>query len=65
MEPRLNFRELATEGLKAMLGLERFVLVGHSLGGVVCVAYLGQHPERVAGLFLLDPAGDGRQIPAE
>lgn len=25
MEPRLNFRELAPEGLKAMLGLERFV----------------------------------------
>ncbi len=25
MEPRLNFRELATDGLKAMLGLEHFV----------------------------------------
>lgn len=47
------------------LGLERFVLVGHSMGGAVCVAYAGLHPDRVAGLFLLDPASDGRAIPAE
>jgi pimeloyl-ACP methyl ester carboxylesterase len=47
------------------LGLQRFVLVGHSLGGAVCAAYAGLHPERVAGLFLLDPASDGRPIPAE
>jgi pimeloyl-ACP methyl ester carboxylesterase len=47
------------------LGLQRFVLVGHSLGGAVCAAYAGLHPDRVAGLFLLDPASDGRAIPAE
>jgi pimeloyl-ACP methyl ester carboxylesterase len=47
------------------LGLQRFVLVGHSMGGAICAAYAGQHPERVAGLFLLDPASDGRAIPAE
>lgn len=47
------------------LGLERFVLVGHSLGGAVCAAYAAAHPSRVAGLLLLDPASDGRQIPAE
>ncbi|MFP2907436.1 alpha/beta fold hydrolase [Pyxidicoccus sp. 3LFB2] len=47
------------------LGLQRFVLVGHSMGGAVCAAYAGQHPERVAGLFLVDPASDGRSIPAE
>ncbi|QDE84643.1 alpha/beta fold hydrolase [Myxococcus xanthus] len=47
------------------LGLQRFVLVGHSLGGAVCVAYAGAHPDRVAGLFLLDPASDGRSMPAE
>jgi len=47
------------------LGLQRVVLVGHSLGGVVCVAFAGLHPERVAGLFLLDPAGDGRKLPAD
>jgi pimeloyl-ACP methyl ester carboxylesterase len=46
------------------LALARAVLVGHSLGGVVCAAFAGAHPERVAGLFLLDPASDGRQLPA-
>lgn len=47
------------------LGFQRFVLVGHSLGGAVCVAYAGAHPDRVAALFLLDPASDGRAMPAE
>ncbi|MCP3105141.1 alpha/beta fold hydrolase [Myxococcus sp. K15C18031901] len=47
------------------VGLERFVLVGHSLGGAVCAAYAGAHPSRVAGLLLVDPASDGRTIPAE
>ena len=45
------------------LELSRFVLAGHSLGAAVAVAYAGAHPERVAGLFLLDPATDGRFIP--
>ncbi|RKH40693.1 alpha/beta fold hydrolase [Corallococcus sicarius] len=47
------------------LGLSRVVLVGHSLGGAVCVAWAGANPERVAGLFLLDPASDGRSVPPE
>jgi pimeloyl-ACP methyl ester carboxylesterase len=46
-------------------GLERFVLVGHSLGGGVALAYAGAHPERVERLLLLDPIGDGTRIPAE
>jgi pimeloyl-ACP methyl ester carboxylesterase len=44
------------------LGLERFVLVGHSMGGGVALSYAGAHPDRVAGLLLLDPIGDGKQI---
>lgn len=47
------------------LGLTRFVLVGHSMGGAVALAFAGAHPERVAGLLLLDPASDGRTVPAE
>lgn len=47
------------------LGLARFVLVGHSMGGAVAVSYAAAHPTRVAGLFLVDPAADGRQIPTE
>lgn len=49
----------------AARGLERFVLVGHSWGGAVAVAIAGRQPERVAGLLLLDPAGDGRLMPKE
>ena len=48
------------------LGLDRFVLMGHSMGGGVALVYAGAHPDRVAGLFLVDPIGDGKQIrPAE
>jgi pimeloyl-ACP methyl ester carboxylesterase len=46
------------------LGIGRFVLVGHSLGGGVALRYAGAYPDRVAGLLLLDPIGDGTQIPA-
>jgi pimeloyl-ACP methyl ester carboxylesterase len=35
------------------IGLDRFVLVGHSLGGTVAAAFAGRYPERVAGLVLL------------
>ena len=48
-----------------VLGLERFALVGHSLGGAIAIALAAAHPRRVAGLFLLDPATDGRALPAE
>jgi pimeloyl-ACP methyl ester carboxylesterase len=47
------------------LGLERFVLVGHSMGGGVALAYAGKYPERVAGLVLVDPIGDAKQIPPD
>ena len=39
------------------LGLERFVLVGHSMGGSAAVAYTAEHPERVAGLVLAGTPG--------
>lgn len=40
----------------------RIVLVGHSLGGLYATYFTNLHPERVAGLVLLDPSqpGDGR-----
>jgi len=47
------------------LGIRTFVLLGHSLGGGVALTYAGAHPDRVAGLLLLDPIGDGKQIPAQ
>jgi len=39
------------------LGLKRFVLVGHSMGGAAATAYAGAHPDRVAGLVLVGTPG--------
>lgn len=39
------------------LGLTRFVLVGHSMGGSVAIAYADRHPEKVAGLLLAGTPG--------
>jgi pimeloyl-ACP methyl ester carboxylesterase len=36
------------------LGLHRLVVVGHSLGGRVATLFAGRHPERMAGLVLVD-----------
>lgn len=49
------------------LGLKRFVLVGHSLGGAASIAYAAAHPERVAGLVLVGapgrtPAAQAQQV---
>jgi len=42
------------EGLRAHLGLERFVLLGHSHGGFVAQAYAVGHPDHLRGLVLYD-----------
>jgi pimeloyl-ACP methyl ester carboxylesterase len=39
------------------LGLKRFVLVGHSLGGAAAIAYAGAHGDRVASLVLVGTPG--------
>jgi len=44
------------------LGLKRFVLVGHSMGGAASLAYAGKNPDRVAGLVL---AGTPGKLPPE
>lgn len=40
------------------LGEERYLLAGHSLGGPILRAYATAHPERVAGLVLIDQAAE-------
>jgi pimeloyl-ACP methyl ester carboxylesterase len=38
----------------AALGIGRLVIVGHSLGGRIATLFAGRHPERMAGLVLVD-----------
>jgi pimeloyl-ACP methyl ester carboxylesterase len=50
------------EAVTAALGFERLVVVGHSLGGRIATLFAGRHPERIAGLVLVDigPEVDAR-----
>lgn len=60
-------RDLAKYSIEAMagdvaavvdtLGLDRVVLVGHSIGGAVAIAFATAHPDRVAGLLLVGAPG--------
>ena len=44
------------EAVTTELGIERVVLIGHSLGGRISMLYSGRHPERIAGLVIVDSA---------
>lgn len=43
-------------GFADKLGVESFVLIGHSLGGTVACLFAEKYPERLAGLVLEDTA---------
>lgn len=38
------------------MGLDKFILVGHSLGGIIVAAYRDAYPEAVSHLVLASPA---------
>jgi proline iminopeptidase len=44
----------AVEGVRAAIGVERFVMLGHSHGGFVAQGYALTHPEHLRGLVLYD-----------
>ena len=53
------------ETWRRVLGLERFVLLGHSLGAFLACAYTLRHPERVRHLVLVDPWGVSPPLPED
>lgn len=46
------------EAVAAALEIERLVLVGHSLGGRISMLFAAAHPERMAGLVIVDAGPD-------
>lgn len=54
-------RAVAMGHLESLVGDERAVLVGHSFGGQLSMAFALRHPDRVAGLGLLS-TGPGYRV---
>lgn len=64
-QPSAKDYAYALHGLVNVLGLHKFVLVGHSLGAMMAAAYAAAYPQRVHVLLLADPAqGYARAEPA-
>lgn len=58
-------RVAAVEALGAALRLDRFDLVGHSLGGATAGLFARAHPERIGALVLVDAVGFSRATEAQ
>ena len=52
-----HFFVSSLESWRASVGLEKMVIIGHSLGGYLASAYAVRYPHRVSGLVLVSPAG--------
>ena len=55
----------ALERWREGVGLERFVLLGHSFGGFLSLSYSMTHPTRVRHLILVYPWGMADPLPSE
>ena len=53
------------DSLVQELKLDRFHLMGHSMGGFLAAAYAARHPERVITLGLLCPHGMSEPVPGD
>jgi 4,5:9,10-diseco-3-hydroxy-5,9,17-trioxoandrosta-1(10),2-diene-4-oate hydrolase len=59
----LNYSAEFTLGFMGALGIERASLVGHSLGGLLCLKVAIDFPEKVDKLVLVDSAGLSKEAP--
>ena len=59
-EGAYQYRDQAADlaAIAAELGLERFSLIGTSMGGIIAMTYAGAHPERLARLIINDIGPD-------
>jgi pimeloyl-ACP methyl ester carboxylesterase len=56
-------RQIATlDGLLRALHVSRPILVGHSYGGTLALAFAERHPAEVGGLVLVDAAAAGQRL---
>jgi len=61
----LDYMVKDLEKLRAHLRLQRWVVLGHSFGGILAQAYATRHPRRVAGLILAGTASSARSVNAD
>lgn len=50
--------------LMGVLGVDKFHLVGNSMGGAISAVYAARHPQQVESLILISPAGV-HEVPSE
>jgi pimeloyl-ACP methyl ester carboxylesterase len=62
-----TFDQLVADALAVLdaLGIDRFHLLGHSMGGVIAQRLVLEHPERVESLVLMDTLAEPLQLPRE
>lgn len=53
------------EAVRRHFGLERVTLVGHSWGPIIAGLYAREHPDRVARMVMIDPAGPANAFQPE
>jgi len=58
---RARLMEILSETF-LQIGLERFSLIGLSMGGGLAIEYASQHPEKIASMALFEPGGLGERV---
>ena len=63
-DPDYDWRDLVSdcEALRQTVGVERWVVVGYSLGGLVGLHYAALHPERVVAVCAVSPMIVGQSL---